>query len=94
MQTLSYQLDIGLFKRAVLSLAYGTHFYTFHVPYQDLFLLSLAGQQLYIAEWLLWPPAQFINFYFLPTRYRVLYDNTVSLVYDVYTSHVQNGPCC
>jgi protein Mpv17 len=52
------------------------------------------GQELYLAEWLLWPPAQFINFYFLPTRYRVLYDNIVSLFYDVYTSYVQNKPCC
>ena len=30
----------------------------------------------------------FQNFYFLPTRYRVLYDNCISLVYDVYSSHV------
>jgi len=52
------------------------------------------GQELYIAEWLLWPPAQFINFYFLPTRYRVLYDNIISLFYDTYTSYVQNKPCC
>jgi len=52
------------------------------------------GQELYLAEWLLWPPAQFINFYFLPTRYRVLYDNIISLFYDVYTSYVQNKPCC
>merc|ERR1719464_853711 len=47
------------------------------------------GQELYLAEWLLWPPAQFINFYYLPTKYRVLYDNLVSLVYDTYTSHVK-----
>lgn len=44
---------------------------------------------LYRAEWLVWPPAQFINFYFLPTRFRVLYDNTISLGYDVYTSQVK-----
>lgn len=47
------------------------------------------GLQLYAAEWLIWPPAQFINFYFLPTRLRVLYDNIISLGYDVYTSHVK-----
>jgi len=52
------------------------------------------GTKLYIAEWVIWPPAQFVNFYFLPTRYRVLYDNTISLLYDTYTSHVQNEPCC
>ena len=47
------------------------------------------GGRLYLAEWLLWPPAQFINFYYLPTKYRVLYDNIVSLVYDTYTSNVK-----
>lgn len=46
---------------------------------------------LYKAEWVVWPPAQIINFYFLPTRYRVLYDNTISLCYDVYTSHVKHA---
>ncbi|XP_068236281.1 mpv17-like protein 2 isoform X1 [Palaemon carinicauda] len=44
--------------------------------------------RLYAAEWVIWPPAQVINFYWLPTKYRVLYDNTISLMYDVYTSHV------
>ncbi|XP_038206393.1 mpv17-like protein 2 [Zerene cesonia] len=46
---------------------------------------------LYQAEWMVWPPAQIINFYFLPTRFRVLYDNTISLGYDVYTSQVKHG---
>lgn len=47
--------------------------------------------RLYIAEWIIWPPAQFINFYFLPTRYRVLYDNAISLGYDIYTSNVKHN---
>ena len=47
------------------------------------------GGRLYLAEWVIWPPAQFVNFYFLPTRFRVLYDNIISLVYDTYTSHVK-----
>lgn len=45
---------------------------------------------LYRAEWMVWPPAQIINFYFLPTRFRVLYDNTISLGYDIYTSQVKH----
>ncbi|KAL0131902.1 hypothetical protein PUN28_003039 [Cardiocondyla obscurior] len=45
--------------------------------------------KLYIAEWIIWPPAQVINFYFLPTQYRVFYDSMISLGYDVYTSHVK-----
>uniref|UniRef100_A0A1B6GB50 Mpv17-like protein 2 n=1 Tax=Cuerna arida TaxID=1464854 RepID=A0A1B6GB50_9HEMI len=48
------------------------------------------GKRLYIAEWVVWPPAQVVNFYFLPTRFRVLYDNTISLGYDVYTSYVRH----
>ncbi|XP_018404642.1 PREDICTED: mpv17-like protein 2 [Cyphomyrmex costatus] len=47
------------------------------------------AHRLYVAEWVIWPPAQVINFYFLPTRYRVLYDNMISLGYDIYTSHVK-----
>lgn len=48
------------------------------------------GWMLYAAEWMIWPPAQVINFYWLPTRYRVLYDNTISLGYDVYTSYIKH----
>ncbi|KAK2722858.1 mpv17-like protein 2 isoform X2 [Artemia franciscana] len=44
--------------------------------------------RLYAAEWIVWPPAQLINFWILPTRFRVLYDNTISLGYDIYTSYV------
>uniref|UniRef100_A0A1B0CQT8 Uncharacterized protein n=1 Tax=Lutzomyia longipalpis TaxID=7200 RepID=A0A1B0CQT8_LUTLO len=46
--------------------------------------------RLYTAEWIIWPPAQIINFLWLPSKYRVLYDNTISLGYDVYTSRVAN----
>lgn len=45
--------------------------------------------KLYAAEWMIWPPAQFINFYLLPYKYRVLFDNGVSLCYDIFTSHVK-----
>ncbi|OAD62073.1 Mpv17-like protein 2 [Eufriesea mexicana] len=48
------------------------------------------AHRLYIAEWIIWPPAQIFNFYFLPTKYRVVYDNIISLGYDVYTSHVKH----
>lgn len=48
--------------------------------------------RLYKAEWIVWPTAQVINFWILPNKYRVLYDNTISLGYDVYTSYVINEP--
>ncbi|CAG9763147.1 unnamed protein product [Ceutorhynchus assimilis] len=46
--------------------------------------------RLYAAEWMIWPPCQFLNFYVLSTKYRVLFDNFVSLGYDVYTSRVKH----
>lgn len=46
------------------------------------------GWRLYVAECLVWPPAQLVNFYLLPTKFRVLYDNSISLMFDIYTSHV------
>ncbi|XP_076264634.1 mpv17-like protein 2 [Rhynchophorus ferrugineus] len=48
--------------------------------------------RLYVAEWMIWPPCQFLNFYVLSTKYRVLFDNLVSLGYDIYTSHVKHVP--
>lgn len=48
-------------------------------------------ETLYRAEWYIWPPAQLFNFFFLPTKYRVLYDNTISLGFDVYCSQVKHG---
>jgi protein Mpv17 len=32
--------------------------------------------------------AQFFNFYFLPTKYRLLYDSSISLGFDIYFSYV------
>lgn len=48
------------------------------------------GKQLYVAEWVVWPPAQLINFFFLPTKYRIFYDSTISFGYDIYTSYVKH----
>ncbi|XP_030373340.1 mpv17-like protein 2 [Scaptodrosophila lebanonensis] len=44
---------------------------------------------LYTAEWTVWPAAQFVNFFLIPPRYRVVYDNIISLGYDVYMSNVK-----
>ncbi|XP_050399443.1 mpv17-like protein 2 [Patella vulgata] len=47
------------------------------------------GSTIYTMEWIIWPPAQLINFMFLPTKYRVLYDNIISLGFDTYYSNVK-----
>ncbi|XP_017059797.1 mpv17-like protein 2 [Drosophila ficusphila] len=44
---------------------------------------------LYAAEWTVWPLAQFINFLLIKPQYRVFYDNTISLGYDVFTSQIK-----
>uniref|UniRef100_A0A1A9W1G9 Mpv17-like protein 2 n=1 Tax=Glossina brevipalpis TaxID=37001 RepID=A0A1A9W1G9_9MUSC len=38
--------------------------------------------KLYVAEWVVWPVAQFVNFYWLPTRYRVC-STTIPLSFSV-----------
>jgi len=47
------------------------------------------GLVLYTAEWFVWPPAQVINFYLIPLRFRVLFDNLVSFGFDIFQSHVR-----
>jgi len=73
----------------------GTFFLTLSVIERksaDDFLDELKDKswRLYLAEWTVWPIAQVINFSILPTKYRILYDNTISLGYDVYTSYIYN----
>ncbi|XP_013382153.1 mpv17-like protein 2 [Lingula anatina] len=46
------------------------------------------GTHLFVVDMLVWPVAQFVNFKFLPTKFRVIYDNTISLLYDCYYSYV------
>jgi len=49
------------------------------------------GKTLYLAEWIVWPPAQLVNFTVVPLRYRVLFDSTVSFGFDWYFSAVKYG---
>ncbi|XP_063703893.1 mpv17-like protein 2 [Culicoides brevitarsis] len=44
----------------------------------------------YKADWLIWPPCQFINFYFLPLQYRVLYINAITTLYNVFLCYVKH----
>ncbi|XP_041976722.1 mpv17-like protein 2 [Aricia agestis] len=44
----------------------------------------------YLGDWFFWPPVQFINFYYLPTHYRVLYINIATTAYDVFLSFMKH----
>ena len=46
------------------------------------------GKRIYKAEWMIWPFALIINFRFVPLRYRILFDSSISLGFDVYSSYV------
>ncbi|XP_047113957.1 mpv17-like protein 2 isoform X1 [Schistocerca piceifrons] len=44
----------------------------------------------YAADWLVWPPSQFINFYFVPPTYRLMYVNFVTTLYNVFLSYIKH----
>lgn len=47
------------------------------------------GPEMVAVDWLVYPPAQFINFKFLPSRFRVLYDCCIAFALDIYYSHIK-----
>ncbi|XP_043262221.1 mpv17-like protein 2 isoform X1 [Colletes gigas] len=36
-----------------------------------------------------WPPMQCVNFFFIPFRYRVLYTNFMTMIYDIFLSYMK-----
>jgi len=47
------------------------------------------GMVLYKTEWFVWPPAQMLNFYFVPLKYRVLVINLIAFCFSILQSHVK-----
>ena len=50
--------------------------------------LSEKGVWLFIGDFFIWIPAQIFNFSVLPSRFRLLFDNTVSLFADFFYSYM------
>ncbi len=45
-----------------------------------------------IVNWKIWIPANFVNFYFVPVPYQVLWANFISLGYNCCLSYIYNKP--
>ncbi|XP_014206059.1 mpv17-like protein 2 [Copidosoma floridanum] len=41
------------------------------------------------VDCMFWPPSQFINFLFVPMRYRVIYINFMTMIYDMFLSYMK-----
>jgi hypothetical protein len=46
----------------------------------------------YLVDWLFWPAAQTINFFFLPPHLRVIYIGASALVYNSFLSFMKHEP--
>ncbi|KAJ8910514.1 hypothetical protein NQ315_002456 [Exocentrus adspersus] len=46
--------------------------------------------EVYVMDWCVWPPTQFINFYYVPVKYQVFYINFITMLYNVFLSYIKH----
>ena len=51
------------------------------------FILSLSPSQF---DWCIWPPTQYVNFVYVPAKYRVSYVNAITVVWDIFLSYMKH----
>ncbi|XP_065211843.1 mpv17-like protein 2 [Planococcus citri] len=45
---------------------------------------------IYTVDCLVWPPSQFINFFFVSPQFRMLYVNCTTMIYDVFLTYIKH----
>ncbi|XP_014089939.2 mpv17-like protein 2 [Bactrocera oleae] len=45
---------------------------------------------IYLMDWTMWPAAQYINFRYLDTKYRVMFVNVCTAVYNIFLSYMKH----
>jgi len=44
----------------------------------------------YMFDWVIWPPTQYINFRYIPQSFRVFYVNVVTVIWDIFLSYIKH----
>jgi len=44
----------------------------------------------YLFDWCIWPPSQYINFKYIPQSFRVFYVNVVTIIWDIFLSYIKH----
>merc|ERR1712238_250923 len=53
--------------------------------------LRVALPDVLVANWILWIPCQYLNFYAVPIKFQVLFTNVIELAWNAYLSFATEG---
>jgi protein Mpv17 len=59
-------------------------------PFQIYKMITISLKPLILTSWAIWPLAHYFNFRIIPTKYRLVYTNTVQLIYNVIACYTVN----